>query len=62
MPSYQVSITNNVKIYNLSVGRSLPEWISDRRKRKLVKEDEEIRSRIELIEVKVKDSSCSVSP
>ena len=55
MPSYQVSITNNVKIYNLSVGRSLPEWISDRRKRKLVKEDEEIRSRIELIEVKVKD-------
>ena len=62
MPSYQVSITNNVKIYNLSVGRSLPDWISDRRKRKLVKEDEEIRSRIELIEVKVKDSSCSVSP
>lgn len=51
MPPYQVSITNNVKIYNLSVGRSLPEWISERQRRKLVKNDEEIRHRIELIEV-----------
>jgi len=46
----QVSITNNVKIYNLSAGKSLPEWLSDRQKRKLVKNDIEVRQRIELIE------------
>lgn len=26
----QVSNPNNVKIYNLSAGKSLPEWLSDR--------------------------------
>lgn len=35
----QVSTANNVKVYNLSVGKSLPEWISDRKKRALLKED-----------------------
>lgn len=35
----QVSSTNNVKVYNLSVGKTLPEWISDRKKRTLLKND-----------------------
>ena len=47
----QVSITNNVKIYNLSAGKSLPEWLTERQRRKLVKNDIEVRQRIELIEV-----------
>lgn len=27
------------KVYNLSAGKSLPEWISDRKKRTLLKND-----------------------
>lgn len=46
----QVSDTNNVRIYNLSVGRSLPEWLSDRKKRMLSKKHSDIRHRIELIQ------------
>ena len=46
----QVSITNNIKIYNLSAGKSLPEWLTERQRRKLVKNDIEVRQRIELIE------------
>lgn len=46
----QVSNPNNVKIYNLSAGKSLPEWLSDRRKRSLQKQDVDIRRRIELIQ------------
>ncbi|XP_071965138.1 nucleolar protein 10-like [Antedon mediterranea] len=46
----QVSNANDVKIYNLSVGKSLPEWLSDRKKRALLKSDGDIRKRIELIQ------------
>lgn len=46
----QVSDPNNVKIYNLSAGKSLPEWLSDRKKRALQKKDVDIRRRIELIQ------------
>jgi len=45
-----VSKPNNVSIYNLSSGKSLPEWISDRKKRQLLKKDVELRRRIELIQ------------
>lgn len=45
-----VSQPNNVKVYNLSAGKSLPEWISDRKKRQLLKKDVELRRRIELIQ------------
>ncbi len=34
----QVSRTNDVKIYNLSAGKTLPEWISERKRRQLVKQ------------------------
>jgi len=46
----QVSCPNNVKIYNLSAGKSLPQWLSDRRRRTLLKQDVDLRRRIELIQ------------
>eukprot|EP00934_Nitzschia_sp_Nitz4_P008061 Nitzschia sp. Nitz4//scaffold55_size114948//8658//11015//NITZ4_003881-RA/size114948-processed-gene-0.58-mRNA-1//-1//CDS//3329554470//8051//frame0 len=41
---------NNVTIYNLSSGPTLPEWLGDRARRNLSKRDEQIRRRIELIQ------------
>lgn len=41
---------NNVKIYNLSCGKSLPEWLSERKRRLLQKKNVDIRRRIELIQ------------
>ncbi|KAL3281005.1 hypothetical protein HHI36_004229 [Cryptolaemus montrouzieri] len=46
----QVSDPNNVKIYNLSAGKSLPEWLSERKRRALLKKDVDLRRRIELIQ------------
>uniref|UniRef100_A0A915AVI3 Nucleolar protein 10 n=2 Tax=Parascaris univalens TaxID=6257 RepID=A0A915AVI3_PARUN len=46
----QVSLANDVKIYNLSAGKSIPEWISDRKRRKLEQKDIDIRRRIQLIQ------------
>jgi ribosome biogenesis protein ENP2 len=46
----QVTTTNDVKVYNLSAGRSLPEWISERKRRTLLKKDVGLRRRIELIQ------------
>jgi ribosome biogenesis protein ENP2 len=46
----QVSAANDVKVYNISTGKSLPEWISERKKRNLLRHDEGLRRRIELIQ------------
>ncbi|XP_074650381.1 nucleolar protein 10-like [Tubulanus polymorphus] len=46
----QVSNPNDVKIYNLSAGKSLPEWLSDRKKRQLQKKDVDIRRRVTLMQ------------
>ncbi|CAB1331046.1 unnamed protein product [Coregonus sp. 'balchen'] len=46
----QISSVNDVKIYNLSYGKSLPEWLSDRKKRALQNKDVDIQRRIELIQ------------
>ncbi|XP_067213552.1 nucleolar protein 10 [Linepithema humile] len=46
----QVSAPNNIKIYNLSTGRSIPEWLSEQKRRKLLKKNVDIRRRIELIQ------------
>ncbi|XP_046676554.1 nucleolar protein 10 [Homalodisca vitripennis] len=46
----QVSDPNNVKIYNLSAGKSLPDWLSDRKRRALQNKDIDVRRRIELIQ------------
>ncbi|KAK0399975.1 hypothetical protein QR680_003300 [Steinernema hermaphroditum] len=46
----QLSTTNDVKIYNLSAGKSLPDWITDRKRRKLEQKDVDVRRRIQLIQ------------
>ena len=46
----QVSELNDVKVYNLSSGKSLPEWLSERKRRQLLKQDVDVRRRIELIQ------------
>ena len=46
----QVYNPNNIKIYNLSGGKSLPEWLSDRQKRTRLKKDVELRKRISLMQ------------
>lgn len=35
----QFSAVNGVKIYNLSAGKSVPEWLSERKRRKLNHKD-----------------------
>lgn len=35
----QIFAANDVKIYNLSAGKSIPDWISDRKRRKLEQKD-----------------------
>ena len=35
----QILEANDVKIYNLSSGKSIPEWIADRKRRKLEQKD-----------------------
>lgn len=46
----QVSDINNVKIYNLSVGKSLPEWLPEKKRRALLKKNVDLRRRIEIIQ------------
>lgn len=41
---------NDVKIYNLSAGKSLPEWLSEKKRRALLKKNVDIKRRIELIQ------------
>ncbi|ROL44810.1 Nucleolar protein 10 [Anabarilius grahami] len=55
----QVSSVNNVKIYILSHGKSLPEWLSDQKKRDLQKKDVDIQRRIELIQDFEMPTVCS---
>ncbi|XP_047201735.1 nucleolar protein 10 [Girardinichthys multiradiatus] len=55
----QISNINDVKIYNLSYGKSLPEWLSDRKKRQLQKKDVDIQRRIELIQDFEMPTVCS---
>ncbi|CAO4373839.1 unnamed protein product [Caenorhabditis nigoni] len=46
----EVSTVNDVKIYNLSAGKSLPEWMSSRARRKLEQRNTDVRQRIQLIQ------------
>ncbi|CAI7855413.1 unnamed protein product [Closterium sp. NIES-53] len=45
----RVSTLNGVKVYNVSGGKAVPEWISDKKKRALRKDEDYLR-RIELIQ------------
>ncbi|KAL3982454.1 NUC153 domain family protein [Acanthocheilonema viteae] len=46
----QILSANDVKIYNLSAGKSIPDWITDRKRRKLEQNDIDLRRRIQLIQ------------
>ena len=46
----QSTSVNDVTIYNLSMGRALPDWLSSRKRRKLLKSDSSLRNRIQLIQ------------
>lgn len=46
----EITNINNVKIYNLSCGKPVPDWLSDRKKRQLLKKEPELKRRIELIQ------------
>lgn len=46
----QVCNLNDVKIYNLNAGKSLPDWLSDRKKRTLQSSDNDVRQRIEIMQ------------
>jgi ribosome biogenesis protein ENP2 len=35
----EVFAPNGVKIYNISIGKTIPEWISEKKKRKLKKNE-----------------------
>lgn len=45
-----VSTVNDVKIYNLSAGKSIPEWISAKSRKKLERKSVDARRRIQLIQ------------
>eukprot|EP00741_Cyanophora_paradoxa_P025706 tig00000388_g24807.t1 len=47
--SLAVQAANNVKIYNVSSGKTLPQWLSEKKK-KALKYDEDFRRRIELVQ------------
>lgn len=60
-----ISIVNNVKIYNLSAGKALPDWLSDRKRRQLLKKNKELLHRTELIqdlEMPVLSTNIVLSP
>lgn len=62
----EVQELQGIKIYNLSSGKTLPQWIEESKKKKLtLKFNQEYRSRIELIQdmtFPVASQKCQVSP
>ena len=42
--------SNDVKQYNLTTGRSLPDWLDERKRRRALKKDVDLNRRIELIQ------------
>ena len=41
---------NDINIYNLSGGKSLPDFLSERKRKKMLRQDVKLRRRIELIQ------------
>ncbi|CAI4227976.1 unnamed protein product [Auanema sp. JU1783] len=58
----QVTTANDVKIYNLSYGKNIPEWMTGQARRKLEKGNLDVRRRIELIQnFEMPDMSSTIS-
>ncbi|XP_055713633.1 nucleolar protein 10 [Phlebotomus papatasi] len=45
-----VTDVNDVKIYNFSAGKSLPDWLTDQKKKKLLNKNGDLRRKIDLIQ------------
>lgn len=61
----QVSNPNDVKIYNLTHGKSIPDWLTDRKKRLLIKKDVSLQRRIQLLqefEMPIASQKIGISP
>mmetsp|Transcript_66703 Transcript_66703/g.157069 ORF Transcript_66703/g.157069 Transcript_66703/m.157069 type:complete len:528 (-) Transcript_66703:110-1693(-) len=62
----QVTEFNDIKVYNLSAGKSLPQWLAESRKKKQsLRNNEDFRKRIDLIqdfEFNVASSCVRISP
>jgi|APGre2960657423_1045063.scaffolds.fasta_scaffold72027_3 hypothetical protein len=51
MADMKMSAPNGVKVYNVAGGKSLPEWLSEK-KREALRKDEQFRRRVELIQAR----------
>ena len=61
----QVLNPNDVKIYNLTHGKSIPDWLSDRKKRLLLKSDVGLQKRIQLMqefEMPISSQKIGITP
>lgn len=45
-----ITTVNNVKIYNLSTGKALPDWLSDKKRRRILKKNADLLHKTELIQ------------
>lgn len=52
---------SDVKVYNVAGGKSLPAWLSEK-KRAALRKDEEFRRRVELIQVRRRQAAPVASP
>eukprot|EP00127_Corallochytrium_limacisporum_P006822 Clim_evm37s236 gene=Clim_evmTU37s236 len=44
------TVVNDVKVYNLGAEKRLPDWVNERKRRRMAKEDFDLRQRIELVQ------------
>lgn len=61
----EVSTANSIKVYNLSSGKSVPEWLNERKRRQLLKKNPDLQRRIQLLQdfdMPISSSQVSVSP
>ncbi|KAH7641874.1 nucleolar protein 10-like protein [Dermatophagoides farinae] len=61
----QVAEVNDIKTYNLSQGKTIPEWLSDRKRRLLLKKNVDLRRRIQLIQdfdMPIVSNTVNISP
>lgn len=55
----EVTNVNDVKIYSLNNRKSIPEWLTERKRRKVLKRDSELRNRIEFLQDFEMPSFCN---
>lgn len=52
--SLKVQAADGVKVYSISGGKSLPEWLKEKKSRRALMKDTEFRNRLELIQVRTR--------